>query len=235
MATFDKAALSKLTAKLDNKLAGAKLAPPVKKPELKNTKGKRKLDQATDIRQPPAKKRNQQAQPKLDKSSNGKPSGKPNAKPSAKPNAQSRDRDRQAKPQDKNPQDKKSQDKKQKVSQPIDLLDEIKALGGDEDDYKLIENIDSDDDTVNEPKVNKDADKALQAELARFAAGLGFDQVQPDPVSEESDASEDDDVNGGASGDDDEGVEQDEEAASDNQAEGAPTQDPKWKTVSKPL
>jgi ribosome biogenesis protein MAK21 len=232
MADFDNVSLSKLTAKLNSKLAE------VKNPEPQNTKGKRKLDQSADIAQPPAKKRNQPGKP--NQSQNGRPNGKPNSKPHAKSDGQSKDRqpnnktnfqsrDRQPKARPSAPsrdRQPKPQDKKYKASDSSTanvLLDEIKALGGDEDDYKLIEDIDSDDDAINNQNGSKNADKILNAELAKFAAGLGFDQVKQDSASEESDA------------ENDEEMKEDREAGSDDEVEETRTQDPKSKTVSKPL
>ncbi|KAI1111003.1 CBF-domain-containing protein [Nemania sp. NC0429] len=254
MASFDEAALSKLTAKLDSKLAAN-----AKKPEPKNdTKGKRKLDHATDNALPPAKKRSQQDKPghvnngktnrKPDGKLNGKPQSKPHTKPHTKPPVQTRDRqpntntkangrtnDRAnsrvngkltAPSREPRP---KHQDQKQHPSQPGDvnvLLDEIKALGGDEDDYKLVGDIESDDEAVNKQTGSEDADKLLRAELASFAAGLGFDQVEPDPVSEESDAADGQDGED-VSGDDD-------EAADDDDDEESSALDPKRKTIFEP-
>ncbi|KAI0915089.1 CBF/Mak21 family-domain-containing protein [Ustulina deusta] len=212
MASFDAAALSKLTAKLEGKLAGVKTSDP------KSTKGKRKLDQSTDIAPPPAKKRSQQGKP--DRSQKGKLNGKPLSKPRTKPNVQSKDRP--SKPQEKKP----------KVSPRGDanfLLDEIKALGGDEDDYKLVRDIDSDDDAVNNQTGSKDVDKLLRAELASFAAGLGFDQVEQDAASEESGAERDHD-NGSMSGNGDDGATQEHD-----ETEESPTkQAPKGKTIFEP-
>ncbi|RYC61599.1 hypothetical protein CHU98_g4616 [Xylaria longipes] len=234
MASFDEAALSKLTAKLDSKLAEAK------KPEPKNGKAKRKLDQSTDSAQPPAKKRNQQGKP--DRLPKGKPNGKPNPKPYTKPNTQARDRQPNVKPSGKpNTQSRdprpRSQDKKHQTSRPDNenvLLDEIKALGGDEDDFKLVGDIDSDDEAVDNQIGSKDADKLLRAELASFAAGLGFDQVQQDPVSEESDA-EDDQGDEDVSADDDDGEDEEQgEEADDDKIEDSPTVDPKRKTIFEP-
>ncbi|KAI0811619.1 CBF/Mak21 family-domain-containing protein [Xylaria sp. FL0064] len=221
MATFDEAALSKLTAKLDSKLAQAKKSDP------KNPKGKRKLDQSTDIAPPPAKKRNQQqARPNQSPQGklNGRPNGKSNGKPHTKPGVQSRDRP--SNPQSKN----------QNASRQDDadfLLDEIKSLGGDEDDYKLIEDIDSDDEAVNNRTDGKDADKRLREELASFAAGLGFDQVVQDAVNEESDAEADQD-NESASGDEDEDEDENEEAQDGKAEKGSTTQAPKGKTIFEP-
>ncbi|KAI0489842.1 CBF-domain-containing protein [Xylaria cf. heliscus] len=240
MASFDEAALSKLTAKLDSKLAE------VRKLEPKNSKGKRKLDQSTDSAQPPAKKRNQQGKPdysqngKLNGKLNGKPNGKPKPKPHTKPNAQARDRQPNTKSTSKpNTQSRdsrpRSHDKKHQTSQPDSgnvLLDEIKALGGDEDDFKLVGDIDSDDEAVNNQTGSKDADKILRAELASFAAGLGFDQVQQDPASEESEA-EDDQGDEDVSADGGEDVEQSDED-DDDEAEDNPTVGPKRKTIFEP-
>ncbi|KAI0430420.1 CBF/Mak21 family-domain-containing protein [Xylaria sp. FL1042] len=222
MATFDEAALSKLTATLDTKLAEAK------KSDLKNHKGKRKLDHSADIAPPPAKKRNQQSRPNQSPQSkpNGKPNGKLNGKPHTKPNTQSKDRP--SKPQNK------PQNKNQKTSQRDDanfLLDEIKALGGDEDDYKLIGDIDSDDEAVNNQTESKDVDKRLREELASFAAGLGFDQVEQDAASEESDAEADQDNEIVR---DDEGEDEDEAQEDDETEESSTTQVPKGKTIFEP-
>ncbi|KAI0553382.1 CBF-domain-containing protein [Xylaria curta] len=225
MASFDEAALSKLTAKLDSKLAEAK------KSEPKGTKGKRKLDQSTDTVQPPLKKRNQHV--KSDHLQNGKPNGKSKPKPHTKPNAQARDRQSNAKPNGKPTGDSRprSHDKKTQPGNENVLLDEIKALGGDEDDFKLVGDIDSDDEAVNSHTGSRDADKLLRAELASFAAGLGFDQVQQDIVSEESDV-EDDQGDDNTSADDN-GEEVDDED-DDDETEDSPTIDPKRKTIFEP-
>ncbi|RGP73636.1 hypothetical protein FLONG3_6286 [Fusarium longipes] len=71
------------------------------------------------------------------------------------------------------------------------LLEEIKALGGDESDLALIQGIDSDDEE--EAKGSKDSkavDKGLKDELAAFSKQLGFAEVE---VSEASDQDEDND------------------------------------------
>ncbi|KAI1755635.1 CBF-domain-containing protein [Xylaria castorea] len=238
MASFDEVALSKLTAKLDSKLAEAK------KPETKSTKSKRKLDQSTDSAQPPAKKRNQQGKP--DHLQHGKPNGKPNGKskpnPHTRPNAQARDRQSNTKPNGKpNTQSRdsrpRSQDKKHQTSQPGNenvLLDEIKALGGNDEDFKLVGDIDSDDEAVNNQTGSRDADKLLRAELASFAAGLGFDQVQQDLGSEESDAEGDQGDEEVSADDNGEDVEQGDEADDDDEAEDSSTADPKRKTIFEP-
>ncbi|KAI1810589.1 CBF-domain-containing protein [Poronia punctata] len=224
MATFDKVALSKLTAKLDSKLADVKTSEP------KNVKGKRKLDQSTDSTLPPTKKRNQQGKPerKPERSNPAKANGKP--KPNAKPHNKSTTPTEKRQP--------KSQDQKEKPPQSSDvdvLLEEIKALGGDEDDYKLIGEIDSDDEAVNDQNASKKADKALSAELAKFAAGLGFDQVKPESASEAS-ASEASDNEEGEEDDEDENMAEDdeEEAEQDEEPKEDRTQGPKSKTIFEP-
>ncbi|KAK0633327.1 CBF/Mak21 family-domain-containing protein [Immersiella caudata] len=77
------------------------------------------------------------------------------------------------------------------------LLKEILALGGDEDDYNLIANVDSGDEGGQAPAPKSSSsnqlDSALQEELATFASALGFQQHRPDDEDdEEADASEDD-------------------------------------------
>lgn len=70
------------------------------------------------------------------------------------------------------------------------LLEEIKALGGDEDDLALIENIDSDADGGDEELQELGTDAALDAslknELAKFASSLGFENVPKDDPETES-------------------------------------------------
>ena len=63
------------------------------------------------------------------------------------------------------------------------LLDEILALGGDEEDLKLIEDIDSsDDEYVKDTK--KPVDKKLKDELAALSKELGFAEYAPSEASE---------------------------------------------------
>ncbi|KAK4453578.1 ribosome biogenesis protein MAK21 [Podospora aff. communis PSN243] len=80
------------------------------------------------------------------------------------------------------------------------LLKEILALGGDEDDYDLVANVDSGDEggqaPAPKPSSSNHLDSALQEELARFASALGFQQHRPgdedEEYDEEIDISEDD-------------------------------------------
>lgn len=210
MATFNDAALSKLTAKIDSKLAESK------KTKGKDDTGKRKREQTADTAQPPPKKRNA---PK------SKPNSKPGSKPSSKPNGDNA----------------KSKPRKERTSEAASvdvLLQEIKALGGDEDDLKLVGDIDSDDEEINNHK-EKNADKSLRAELAKFAAGLGFEKVNPESTIEESEANVDEPVSDEVDeeGDEDEDDHQSSEGSSApvQDTDEKPLRDPKRKTVSKPL
>ncbi|OHF04342.1 CBF/Mak21 family protein [Colletotrichum orchidophilum] len=85
-----------------------------------------------------------------------------------------------------------------------DLLEEIRALGGDEEDLKLIGDIDSDDeDATEEATLSSAVDRKLQTELAAFAAQLGLQQhheaattkdAEEDGEEEAEEQSEADDV-----------------------------------------
>jgi ribosome biogenesis protein MAK21 len=71
------------------------------------------------------------------------------------------------------------------------LLEEIKALGGDESDLALIQGIDSDDEEdAKGSKDSKAVDKGLKDELAAFSKQLGFAEVE---MSEASDQDDDED------------------------------------------
>ncbi|KAI2472162.1 CBF-domain-containing protein [Annulohypoxylon bovei var. microspora] len=127
------------------------------------------------------------------------------------------------------PKGRKNDNKSKKAQKPIttskkagssSLLDEIKALGGDEEDLKLVEDVNSEDEELDNGKGKKNADKGLRAELAKFASGLGFDDVKPDDDIDEVDGVEDD-----IDGDDD---------ASVLETDEKPIRDPKRKTIFEP-
>ncbi|KAH6996677.1 CBF/Mak21 family-domain-containing protein [Ilyonectria sp. MPI-CAGE-AT-0026] len=86
------------------------------------------------------------------------------------------------------------------------LLEEIKALGGDESDLALIKDIDSEDETF-APTSKGPVDKSLKDELAAFSKQLGFAEVE---LSEASDQDEGDDSEDDVE-DDDEDDEEDAE------------------------
>lgn len=95
-----------------------------------------------------------------------------------------------------------------------ELLEEIRALGGDERDLELIQDIDSEDDEyVKDSK--KPIDKSLKDELAKFSKELGFADLAPveasDDEVEEEDEVEDEEV-------DDDG-EEEQEAAEEEEDE----------------
>lgn len=74
------------------------------------------------------------------------------------------------------------------------LLEEIKALGGNEDDLALIANIDSDaeggEDELQEFGAEGGLDDALKNELAKFASSLGFQNVRKDDDVETEESEE---------------------------------------------
>ncbi|KAK3397696.1 CBF/Mak21 family-domain-containing protein [Sordaria brevicollis] len=88
------------------------------------------------------------------------------------------------------------------------LLEEILALGGDEDDLELVANIDSDSEdgpgTKSESAPEKSLDKSFQDELAKFALSLGFQNIpreddiesvsSQEHMDEEQDDEEDEEV-----------------------------------------
>jgi len=69
------------------------------------------------------------------------------------------------------------------------LLEEIRALGGDENDLELIENVDSDAEVAEGPKKPKDVeeevDDKFKNELAKFAASLGLEKLRQEAQVEE--------------------------------------------------
>lgn len=95
-------------------------------------------------------------------------------------------------PKDANPHPKKrqAQEARQGPGEPkkapkdkrAEMLEEIKALGGDEADLDLVAGIDSDAEESQDTKPTKsaptDMDNAFKNDLAKFAAGLGFENVR---------------------------------------------------------
>ncbi|KAL7628240.1 RNA-binding ribosome biosynthesis protein mak21 [Parahypoxylon ruwenzoriense] len=199
MATFDEVALSKLTAKIDNKLAESKKNPG------KNDQGKRKRDQTVDyIQSPPNKRKNTSNSNGSDKKNNAKPKTQKPAPASKKADSST-------------------------------LLDEIRALGGDEEDLKLVGDINSDDEEIDDGKGKKNADKDLRAELAKFAAGLGFENVSPEFGTEESGNDMDgtdgvDDGDSDGDNDNDNSIQETPEPSTNEK----PLRDPKRKTIFEP-
>lgn len=72
------------------------------------------------------------------------------------------------------------------------LLEEIRALGGDEEDLDLIEDIDSDQEEAGEEKESAVVDSKLKGELAAFAAQLGFQQYHDQATADDDDQNDED-------------------------------------------
>lgn len=101
-------------------------------------------------------------------------------------------------------QDRPSKDQSHNATKEV-LLEEILALGGDEDDLELVANVDSD--TEEGPGIKsasapeKSLDKSFHDELAKFALSLGFQNItreddlesvsSENPVDEEQDEEDD--------------------------------------------
>ncbi|KAG9253587.1 ribosome biogenesis protein MAK21 [Emericellopsis atlantica] len=99
------------------------------------------------------------------------------------------------------------------------LLDEILALGGDEEDLKLIEDIDSSDDEYVKD-TRKPVDKKLKDELAALSKELGFAEYAPSEASEPE--VEDEAVDDDGEEDEDSQVSAEEDGADDEDVVQAP-------------
>ncbi|CAM1507331.1 Fc.00g069720.m01.CDS01 [Cosmosporella sp. VM-42] len=87
------------------------------------------------------------------------------------------------------------------------LLEEIKALGGDESDFELIKDLDSDnEDYVKDSK--KPVDKTLKDELAALSKELGLAEMEPSEASDEDEGADED----GEDEEDDEDDDEEEDA-----------------------
>ncbi|RYP24269.1 hypothetical protein DL767_008640 [Monosporascus sp. MG133] len=167
MATFDQTALSKLTTKIDSKLAlsQTKAGGSGSRKEYGNKKRKQSSDRDAHSADTPRNKRSRDERKR--RKDEGNPTKSKTASSGTTKNSSGFDIDV--------------------------LLGEIKALGGSEEDLKLIENIESDDNGVFDERndvnaMGTDADGKLRAELARFAAGLGFEELAPDFAATESES-----------------------------------------------
>jgi ribosome biogenesis protein MAK21 len=177
--SFDEAALSKLTAKIETDLTNPK------------SKSKSKDKQQKDER--PAKRK---------RSENDVKDATPNKRQAQEPKS------RPAKPSKKIPKEGKApKDKK------AELLEEILALGGDENDLDIIAGVDSDVEEGRQAKPKEapaEMDKVLKKDLAKFAAGLGFEKVRDEDAAT-----------------DEEGQDEEEEAEGDDwENEGEPEPEP---------
>lgn len=124
------------------------------------------------------------------------------------------------------------------------LLEDIKALGGDENDLELVIGIDSDAEEGVGKSGDRPLDDSFKSELAKFASALGFDQARAE-LDDESSANEEEE----ASEEEDEETEeedaQDQDDSEDEQPEQpklreavektpAPAKDPFGSTIEKP-
>ncbi|KAI0176636.1 CBF/Mak21 family-domain-containing protein [Pestalotiopsis sp. NC0098] len=220
MASFDDNALSKLTEKIDQKLSESKKAPKkkqsqqnLKSPQSKQDKPDLKRKRQDDKAEPAAKKRNDQ--PKKD--FKDKIANKKNSKSNKKG----------PKPAQNGAENG--------ASSSNTLLDEIRALGGDEKDLDLIGDVDSDDENIG----GGGLDKALQAELAKFASGLGFEKVQPEEADEEEEEEVEEAEQDGEDEDWEEASEEEQQQVPAKKAKAEkPTAQPipkgDWKTIFEP-
>lgn len=105
------------------------------------------------------------------------------------------------------PSKKSAKEAKAPKDKKAELLEEILALGGNENDLDIIAGVDSDVEEGQQSKPKEAAtemDKALKKELAKFAAGLGFEQVRDEDA---------------ATDDEEEEVEEESEAADEEEEE----------------
>ncbi|KAJ4394300.1 RNA-binding ribosome biosynthesis protein mak21 [Gnomoniopsis smithogilvyi] len=159
-AAFDEAALTKLTSQIDTELS---------KPKSKDQKQKSERPAKNNTELPKSSSKDQKQKPE---------------RPEKRKRSDNDTKD--AHPKKRQAQEAKNgsaKPKKAAKDTKVDLLEEIKLLGGDEADLELVTGIDSDaeEDQAPKPKASStDMDKALKKELANFAAGLGFDEVRDD-------------------------------------------------------
>lgn len=138
-------------------------------------------------------------------------------------------KNRPAKPSKKDPKESKNpKDKK------AELLQEILALGGDENDLDIIAGVDSDVEEGQQAKpkeASAEMDKALKKELAKFAAGLGFEKVRDEDAAtdDEQEQAEEESEAADEEGEEAEGDEWEDE----DEPESEPEQDTKEPAAEK--
>ena len=182
--SFNEAALSKLTAKIDRSLTATT--------DDTTHRGKRKRKSVEDLEASPAKKQ----VPTRDQRGKGK---------DAEPGQQ-------------------DGGKTKKES----LLEEIIALGGDEDDLELVAGIDSDAEDGADKTTEMPLDNGFTAELAKFASSLGFEKVRQEAL----DASESESDEASDEGEEDEVSEKNVAAQQEPRAEPA-VENPRGRKLGK--
>jgi ribosome biogenesis protein MAK21 len=116
---------------------------------------------------------------------------------------------------------------KQTKTSSATLLEEIRALGGDEDDLELVANLDSDAEeggSMPKPKDSDDVDDAFKSELAKFAASLGLENLRPEDEGEEEEEEEEEAPEEDEEADDDEEVPELAEEEEEEEEEPEPVQ-----------
>lgn len=114
--------------------------------------------------------------------------------------------------------DKPAKPAKQTKTPSATLLEEIRALGGDEDDLELVANLDSDAEeggSMPKPKDSDEVDDAFKSELAKFAASLGLENLRPEDDGEEEEEEEEEQEEAEEAEDDEEAPELAEEEEED--------------------
>lgn len=133
-------------------------------------------------------------------------------------------KNRPAKPSKKTAKESKTpKDKK------AELLQEILALGGDENDLDIIAGVDSDVEEGQEAKPKEapaQMDKTLKNELAKFAAGLGFEKVRDEDAAT-------DDEEGEVEEEESEVADEDEDEVEEEEWEDEPEQEAKEPAAEK--
>lgn len=186
--SFDEAALTKLTAKIDTALSDPK--PKEQKSKDQKPKAQKPKDQKVKEQKKPKDQK-----PKDDKETDDRPTKRKRSDNDTKDAAPKKRQAQEATNGDDKPQ-KPQKPQKTAEERKAELLEEIKALGGDEHDLDLVAGIDSDaEEGQTKPSKGSDnLDKILQNELAKFAAGLGFEPVRDEVVDSDDEAEEAEEV-----------------------------------------
>lgn len=161
--------------------------------DLANPKPKSKPKDQKQKEERPAKRKRSETDVK-DATPNKRQAQEPKSRP-AKPS-------KKTAKESKTPKDKKAE-----------LLQEILALGGDENDLDIIAGVDSDVEEGQEAKPKEapaQMDKSLKNELAKFAAGLGFEKVRDEDATTDDEEGEVEEEESEAADEDEDEVEGEE-------------------------
>lgn len=131
---------------------------------------------------PKDKKQKDERPAKRKRSENDVKDATPNKRQAQEPKNRTAKPSKKASKESTTPKDKKAE-----------LLQEILALGGDENDLDIVAGVDSDAEEGQESKPKEapvETDKALKNELAKFAAGLGFEKVRDEDAATDDEGEE---------------------------------------------